>query len=374
MISRYRLPQPSLLPELKWTFTGIVIDATPMTNLAKSLTLLVAVLIVVGCSQQSAKEEMANGQIIYNPREDNFVRPSTETPSFVYTNSIIDKTNGYRLFHQRSVKIPAFSDQTLQLWKLDRSSQKESPVFFLTKQWDQTESIIPRRPGIEIVYAYEDEFFPFNDSLRPNEFSFDRVVLMLDRHREKDKPKFLRYLDNRAEYEMHRSIAKLTRDSEPFARANFDFDPLIKRVSKVYTPVIGAERFDQKRGRSITEEGATVRLDHGQWSGFPDRSGQPATLRAEWNNLAETNPWTVTLIGLRGFREGYGETRAFVVTDISRPTFRGEPIEVQSFEPPPSAEALAALINVSVDFGGRHTGNLVILIDGEIENLRHSSD
>ena len=191
---------------------------------------------------------------------------------------------------------------------------------------------------------------------------------MLDRYKQKEKPKFLAYLDNRLAYREQSAAAQRDRDKSPFLRANFDYDPMAQDGATIYFPPANSASFDQRANTAISSNGSTLLVTHGTWSTFPDRSGRLPEFRAEWSQEGARNRWIVRLVCLRTYRRGYGETRAVEVVGFERPTWRGIPIEIESPGPPPSGDALAALINASLPIAGPHVGHMVVVMSKQAES------
>jgi hypothetical protein len=337
-----------------------------MQKLFKRCFFVISVLFAASCAQQPEVQQMPGGAILYAPQADDNVRPDIETPTFVYANVIVDRATGYRLYQERaSIPIPEFGDKHMTLWRLDRSRKNQPAIFFLTRSLEEDGNWFSRRSGLEIVHAHVDGFFPFRDALEPRAFSFERVVSMLDRYNQKERPKFLTYLDNRLAYREQSTAAQRNRDRSPFLRANFDYDPLANEGAAAYFPSVNSARFDAGANAAIASDGTVLRVTNGTWSMFTNRSGRPSEFRAEWAEQGGRNPWIVRMTCLRSYREGYGETRAVEVVSFERPTFRGNPIDIVSPGSPPSGEALAALINVSAPIAGPHAGHMVVVVSKE---------
>jgi hypothetical protein len=157
-------------------------------------------------------------------------------------------------------------------------------------------------------------------------------------------------------------MAQRHRDLSPFIRANFNIDPQTDGIAEVLYPRAGSARFDAEERTAFGSYDTSFKVTHGNWSPSLDRSGRPAEFRAEWKGPDGKNPWVVRLICLRSYREGYGETRAVEIVAIERPTFRGNPIEIESPGPPPTWSDLAELINASVPIAGPQTGHMVVVV------------
>lgn len=305
---------------------------------------------------------MPGGATLFSPGRDQNIRPDIETSSFVYANVIVDKLTGNRLYREKSVSIPEFDNEALTLWRVDRSHTNKRPIYFLTKSFEQGGHWLGRRKGLEIVHAYVDEFFPFKDSPDQFKFSFGRIVFMLDRHAQKEQPKFQVYLDNRAAYRDERLAAQKSRVNSPFVSANFDSYPPVSEIAEVIYPASEAAGSPTAADLATASDGTSLRVTNGYWSPFPDRSGRPSEIRAEWTESGGGNPWVVRMTCLRSYREGYGETRSVAVVGLERPTFRGRPVALKSLGPAPSGQELARLINDIPRIAGSHRGHMVVII------------
>jgi hypothetical protein len=328
----------------------------------RAIIILFAAFAVASCAQLPEVQQMPDGAILYSPRHDERVRPSIETQTFVYTEEIVDRLTGYRLYREGTRSIPEIADTTLTLWRVDRSRDGLPAVYFLTRPFETEGNWLSRRSGLEIVHAHEDGFFPFRDALEPSELSFERIAFMLDRYGEKERPRLQVYLDNRHAYRAHREVAQGHQDLSPFIRANFNLAPQTDGIEEVLYPLVGAARFDAQKGAAFGSDDTSFKVTHGNWSPFLDRSGRPAEFRAEWKGPDGRNPWVVRMICLRSYREGYGETRAVEIVAIERPSFRGSSMEIESPGRPPSWSDLAELINASVPIAGPHTGHMVVVV------------
>ncbi len=312
---------------------------------------------------------MDEGALIIRPRGPaDRIRP--ESPN--WSRTIIDDATGVKLSWpvDELVILPG-EPRHFRQWRLDREKQGKPPVYILTRKWSEPiPGSWPWDEAIEIVHAHVDGFFPFEEALMPEDLPMDRIAAMMDIHNRKqsDSGRYLAsglyYIDNRRAYRnQNREWARL-RAASPFRTANFDWNP-VGDDTPVFYPVAGKVSYDAASKTVIGADGSRLHTDNKQWSIGVDRSGMHDRIHATWIDPSGQNRAAVVMLPLRGFRPGYGETRALVAIKerATLDVMRGEDTPQPDGITSPTGEQLAELVNMSVPIAGEHAGNMIV-IDG----------
>jgi hypothetical protein len=301
-----------------------------------------------------------NGAILYRPRADgSFKRHFTAA---VVTHAVIieDEASGQGLSNWFSVPLPGLEGYFGQ-WRVHRANQPL--IYLLTREYrGRLPGMFPWEKVVEVVHASPDGFFPFEDSLYPADFSVERAVAMIDRYGLKEGRRGSCYLDNRLAYKDLKAEWGRLRGLSPFLRANFDhYDPMKVEGARIYFPEPGSAHYDAATKTVVSADGARLYSANDRWNFGIDRDGCLDRINATWCDPSGANRVEIVMRPHRGYRRGYGETRA---VEIIRPgaTDRSaaEP-SLQDRHPTPSGRALADLVNLSVPIAGPHAGNMIVV-------------
>jgi hypothetical protein len=292
--------------------------------------------------------------IVIKPRPDPTIRPR-------YTDSlsILDERTGNLLVKpvRDTVELPQ-EEGYFHQWQVNRPEQR--PIYIVTRQGHPNpHAIVPKR-AFEIVLAYPDGFFPFEEALMPEECPMDRIAAMIDIHGCKEGRRGFRYYDNRGAYrEKTREWARL-RAQCPFRTANLDPNLVERGGFPIYFPVPGGAVYDADTQTVTAPDGSTLHSNNKYWVTSLDRDGAHDRIYATWTDPSGRFKRRIEMIPKRGWRSGYGETRAVVAITRKNEWDKG------SVPPPdgvaaPTGEQLADLVNLSVPIAGEHAANMIVI-------------
>jgi hypothetical protein len=341
----------------------------------KAFAFLVLALALMAAERARSYNQAAmdEGALIIRPvGPPDRIRP--ESPN--WTRVIVDDVTGDKLSWPVDELVALQGEpHLLRQWRLDRGEQGKPPVYILTRKWeDPIPGSWPWDEGVEIVHAHADGFFPFEEALMPEDLPMDRIAVMMDVHNRRQSASGqylasgLYYVDNRRAYgEKNREWARL-RASLPFRTSNFDWNPA-GEDTPVFFPVVGKAVYDAASRTVIGSDGNLLRTDNRDWYTGVDRSGVHARIHATWIDPSGRNQTPVVMLPLRGFRPGYGETRAVIIITERHSLARGEGTSSADGAIWPTGEQLADLINISVPIAAEHAGSMVV-IDGRRRNTQ----
>lgn len=312
---------------------------------------------------------MDEGALIIRPRgHPDRIRP--EWPNWPRT--ILDEATNYTLGWavEELVTLPG-EPRYFRQWRLDRRKAGKPPIYILTRKWNgPIPGSWPWEEAIEIVHAHVDGFFPFEEALMPEDLPMDRIAVMMDIHNREPSgsgrylASGLYYIDNRKAYrDKNRDWARLWASS-PFRTANFDWNP-VGEDTPVFHPDDPKAVYDAASKTVVGPDGSRLHSDNERWSIGLDRDGAHDRIHATWTDPSGGNRASIVMLPLRGFRPGYGETRAVIVIveRAALDVMRGEDTPPPDGITAPTGEQLAELINMSVPIAGEHAGHMIV-IDG----------
>ena len=292
--------------------------------------------------------------IVIKPRPDPTIRPQD-----TYSLSILDERTGNVLVKpvRDAVELPQEEGYFYQ-WRVDRPEQR--PVYVVTRGGHPNpHAILPKR-AYEIVLAYPDGFFPFEEALMPEGCPMDRIAAMIDIHGCDEGRRGFTYYDNRAAYrEKTREWARL-RAQCPFRTANLDPNLVERGGYPVYFPVPGGAVYDADTQTVTAPDGSILHSNNKYWITFLDRDGAHHRIYASWTDPSGRFKRRIEMIPKRGWRPGYGESRAVVAITGKHEWDKG------SVPPPdgvaaPTGEQLADLVNLSIPIAGEQAGNMIVI-------------
>lgn len=295
-------------------------------------------------------------RILYKPTADAGLRRRFTSPVITHALIIEDEANGDGLSNWRSVQLPGVEGSFRQ-WRVHRKG--EPIVYVLTRGYpDRLPGMFPWDKVVEIVHASPDSFFPFEDSLYPSDFSVERAVAMMDLYGMEKGRRGFYYLDNRLAYKDRKGEWARLRGLSPFLRANFDdYDPMTVEGARIYFPEPGSASYDAATKTAVSADGARLHSTNEWWNIYLDISGVKDRVYATWYDPSGGNPVKIAMRPHRGYRKGYGETRAVEIITESASDPRGSDDEA----PSPPGRSLADLVNMSVPIAGKHAGNMIVV-------------
>ncbi len=182
----------------------------------------------------------------------------------------------------------------------------------------------------------------------------------IDIHDLKEGARGFTYYDNRRAYRAKISEWAQLRAQCPFRTANLEPNMVERGEHPVLLPVAGGAVYDAGTRTATAVDGSTLHTDNARWHTGLDRDGCHDRIYATWTDSSGRNQRRIAMIPQRGWRPGYGETRAVIAI-----TEKYEWDE-KSVPPPdgvaaPTGEQLAELVNLSVPIAGEHAGNMVVV-------------
>lgn len=297
--------------------------------------------------------EAPPGSIVYRPQK-------TEGIHSVALGNIRDDKTGCTL--SRPFETTAESEYAdlpgdIILWELKRD--QETTIYFVTLHVHQTGKITaPIEPPVMIIHASEDGFFPFEDALYTEDFSFERVTAMLDLRISKRRgPKPRVYFDSRDAYRERNRVMAKRRAERQLRVANFDPDPNDNQNWQVYHPVLDGFSYDPETGTSAAPDGSTLQWIEGRWKIGRNYSGERYGVAAKWTAPDGERRQFVTIVPHRAWRDGHGETRCAQLIYSDQPKY----LNNAATPLVPDGETLAGLVNANGNIAGEHRGQMIII-------------
>ena len=314
-------------------------------------------LLLAGCDPRLLNDGEVtrdDGSILYMPK----MQPSIHADGRVYPfpHRIVDDETGYVLTKSDLRKL-AGHDDTFTEWKLDRSKAHKPDVIFVTRnRTDRVPGTPPWAETMEIAYAKTDGFLPLKEALYPADLPFKRIAGMINIYGLKEGSHARMYLDNRLPNRARYEQWARERMRLDFMRPNFEpYNTLTVPGVRLYRPKPGSARYDPVTQTAVAADGSRLHSDNSRWSIYRDRDGRLYRMYATWTDPTGTKQVRITMLALRGYQKGYGETRAVEVIIDGTPPSPGVDPET------PDGESLANLINVLVPIAGEHAGHMIVV-------------
>jgi hypothetical protein len=301
-----------------------------------------------------------DGSILYMPKQQPSIHPVVHSPIFTFPYEIRDDATGYSLTQAQvgTVRLDGMDGWFTQ-WKLDRSKAHQPNVIFLTRnRQDRVPGTPPWAEVVEISHAKIDGYLPLDDALYPDDLPLGRVAGMLNIYGLKEGSHARMYLDNRVPNRPRFEAWARERMRLPYLLANFEGNPLRSEYARLYLPAAGSAKFDSATKTAVAADGSRLHSDNRYWNTGLDRSGVRDRIHATWFAPTGGEQVRITMVPMRGYRKGYGESRVVQVIIDGTPPKRG--IEDAGT---PDGKSLADLINVTVPIAAEHAGHMVVVDD-----------
>lgn len=301
-----------------------------------------------------------DGAILYKPRKDAAIHPRFGAAGYIDDWTILDDVTGYRLSKVFFYGLRGDNGLYHQ-WKIERGKNDRRPIYFLTREFKQkVPGTWPWDETVEIIHAQPDGFFPLKDALYPPDFSFERIAGMLDNYGLKKGRHERYYLDNRQANRPRFDAWAREREASSFLVPNYErYNPLDVEGAQIYFPAAGSAVYEPETKTSVAPDGSRLQSDNRNWNIFVDRDGTKDRIYATWSDPSGQAQARIVMRPWRGYRKGYGETRAVEIISEGE-----EPGDAK-----PSGKALADLINMSVPIAGDRAGHMIV-----IDNRAHRGE